>query len=279
MSEPTILRPSHLSRCFAAGLSLCAALPVMAAAQTRAIPDFQSATAGWLAITNDFSPSETGPKPPGYDLHYPFPEVVGRGATFMRISDPSNPNIKPWAAAEMEKANVKVRAGGTGYTARSSCRPAGVPAFLLLINDPVYFLQTPREVIMIFTGNEEVRHVYMNVPHSAHTSPSWYGESVGHYEGDTLVIDTVAQNTETFLDNYRTPHTDKLHVVERWKLAGDKIEARFTVEDPDTFYHSWSGMQHYRRVNQGPMPEEICSAEGNDLLFDFHTPKADKPDF
>src|SRR5579871_2143462 len=105
MAEPTTRRRADLSRCFAAGLSLCAALPVMVAAQTPAIPDFQSATAGWLATTNDFSPTETGPKPPGYDLHFPFPEFVGRGATFMRISDPTNPNIKPWAAAEMEKAN------------------------------------------------------------------------------------------------------------------------------------------------------------------------------
>ena len=78
---------------------------------------------------------------------------------------------------------------------------------------------------------------------------------------------------------FRSPHTDKLHVVERWKLAGNMIEARFTVDDPDTFYQAWSGMQRYRRVSQGPMQEEICSAEGNDLLFDFNTPKAGKPDF
>jgi hypothetical protein len=54
--------------------------------------------------------------------------------------------------------------------------------------------------------------------------PSWYGESVGHYEGDTLVVDTIALNDKTFVDNYRTPHTDKLHVMERWKLTdGGKV--------------------------------------------------------
>src|ERR1700693_4009390 len=99
--------------------------------------------------------------------------------------------------------------------------PAGVPAFVAYAVRPVYFIQTPRQVLMIYSGDAEVRRIYLDVPHSENPKPSWYGESVGHYEGNSLVIDTVAQNDRTFVDPYRTPHTGKLHVVERWTKTDD----------------------------------------------------------
>jgi hypothetical protein len=88
--------------------------------------------------------------------------------------------------------------------------PAGVPAFAAFAAvQPIYLVQTPKQVTMIFEGDAQVRRVYMDVLHSADPKPSWYGESVGHYEGgDTLVIDTIGLNNKTFLDNYRTPHTE-----------------------------------------------------------------------
>ena len=104
---------------------------------------------------------------------------------------------------------------------------------------------------MIYSGDEQVRHVYLDVPHSANPKPSWYGESVGHYEGDTLVIDTIGLNDKTFIDNFRTPHTEKLHVVERFRLVdgGKVMQVNITFDDPDAFYQSWSGIQRYRRVH------------------------------
>ena len=119
----------------------------------------------------------------------------------------------------MKRENDKVLAGGIAYTPRSSCMPGGVPNFMIYpVAEPLYFLQRPKQVTMIFAGNAEVRRVYLDVPHSANPKPSWYGESVGHYEGDTLVIDTIGLSSKTYVDNYRTPHTEKLHVVESWKL-------------------------------------------------------------
>ena len=64
-----------------------------------------------------------------------------------------------------------------------------------------------------------MRHIYLNVPHSENPKLSWYGELVGHYEGDALVIDTVGFNDKTFIDNFRTPHSDKLHTIERLRLV------------------------------------------------------------
>jgi len=132
---------------------------------------------------------------------------------------------------------------------------------------------------MIFSGDQQVRRIYMDVPHSENPRPSWYGESVGHYEGDALVIDTIAQNNKTVVDPYRTPHTEKLHVEERWRLVDDgkMVEVTFTVEDPDAFYQPWAGKRRYRRVLE-QMVEDVC-AENNQHLFDYHTPIADKPDF
>jgi hypothetical protein len=93
------------------------------------------------------------------------------------------------------------------------------------------------------------------------------------------VVDTIGLNDKTFVDNYRTPHSDKLHVVERYKLVNDgkTLQVTFRVEDPDTFYKPWSAIGNLRRVKM-PMHEEHC-AENNQNLFDYHIPVASKPDF
>ena len=137
---------------------------------------------------------------------------------------------------------------------------------------------------MTWQADHMVRRVFLTDKHSANPKPSWFGESIGHYEGgDTLVVDTIGLNTRTFVDNYRTPHTDQLHVVERFKLAPDakSIEVTLTVEDPGAFTMPWSAMQRYRRVEPGPMVESTC-VEGNFNYFNFDLeplPQADKPDF
>jgi hypothetical protein len=214
-----------------------------------------------------------------FDPAHPYvPNNPRKQATF-RIADLTDPNLMPWARERMRKANEAVLAGKIAFTPRSSCMPAGVPAFMLFIVEPVFFVQSPKEVAVIYTGDAQVRHVYLDQPHSARPKPSWYGESVGRYDGDTLVIDSTGFNEKTFVDNYRTPHTGKLHVVERWKLVeeGKILEVRFVAEDPDTFVKPWSGAQRYRRV-RGEMTEQVC-AENNAAWFDYHVPVAAKPDF
>ena len=129
---------------------------------------------------------------------------------------------------------------------------------------------------MIFDGDMQVRHVYMDVPHSANVKPSWYGESVGHYEGDTLVVDTIGQTTKTVVDAYRTPHSDKLHVVERWRMVdnGDTLEVLVTVDDSDTYNQPWQGLRRYLAWEEGQLGEQIC-AEGNfcSSIMAFRSPR------
>ena len=161
--------------------------------------------------------------------------------------------------------------------------PARVPGFHLYGFQPLYFVQGPKEVVMIYSNDQQVRHIYLDVPHSANLTPSWYGESVGHYEGDTLVVDTIGLNDKTFIDNYRTPHTTKLHVVERLKLTdgGNAVDIALTVDDPGTFTTAWSATQRWTRVDRGPLAENLCNENNEDILhrYGVPNPKSDKPDF
>jgi hypothetical protein len=122
--------------------------------------------------------------------------------------------------------------------------------------------------VLFLTGR--TRHIWLNVPHSANPKPSWYGESIGRYEGDTLAVDTIGFNDKTFVDSYRTPHTDKLHVVERFRLTdnGNTLEVAFTVEDPGAFYQAYSGTRNRHRVvnPNNRLPEPDCSAANDDYF-------------
>jgi len=257
----------------------CAMLaPEVAAQQKASAPDFSSNQVGWIT-TGEIMGVPGGPPMLRQDPSHAYvPNNIGGQPTY-RIADLTHPNLKPWIRERMKKDNDEVLAGKIAFTARSSCMPAGVPAFVTYPVRPVYFIQTSRQVVMIYSGDAQVRRIYLDVPHSENPQTSWYGESVGHYEGDTLVIDTVAQNDKTFVDYYRTPHSTKLHVVERWRLIdnGEKLEVTYTMDDPDAFNQPWSAVRQYRRVQQ-PMLEEVC-AENNEHLFNYHIPAADKPDF
>jgi len=238
-----------------------------AQAQTPpSIPDFYpEVDTGWIRMGNDYDPSDTGPRPVTFDPLHPY---VGNRqptpATF-RVADLTNPNVMPWALETMKEPNEIVIAGGMGFTPRSTCRYAGTPAFFLYVVEPVYIFQGRDEVLIVYAGDAQMRRIHMNVPHEKNLQPTWYGDSVGHYEGDTLVIDTIGLDSRTFVDNYRTPHSENLHVVERWSMndAGDELEVEFTVEDEKTFYAPWTAYARYRRVSR-KMEEMLC-AENNRL--------------
>src|ERR1700719_2276509 len=270
------MRERVLAASIVAGLAGAASAP--AVAQQKGVPDFSSNQVGWVGLNGggpSFAPVPGQVAPVVSDPAHPFvPNGAGAQPTY-RIADLTSPNLKPWVKEHMRKDNAEVLAGKIAFTARSSCKPAGVPGFMAFGGaTPVYFVQTPKKVVMIFEGDAQVRHVYLDAPHSENPKPSWYGESVGHYEGDALVIDTIAQNTKTVVDPYRTPHTEKLHVVERWRMVDDgkAMEVTFTVDDPDAFNEPWSGTRRYRRV-QDALAEDVC-AENNQHLFDYHIPVA-----
>jgi hypothetical protein len=251
------------------------------AKSAAAMPDFASGEAGWIAQGVNFQLPPNGPHQVTNDPAHPFkPPGRGEAPTF-RVADLANPILQPWTREELRKRNERILGGGTGYTRQVSCWPMGTPAFLLYPAQPLYIVQGPKQVLLIAQMNNEPRHVYLDVPHSKTVKPSWYGESVGHYEGDTLVVDTIGMNDQTWIDNYRTPHSDKLHVVERFHIVNDgkTLQVDVHVEDPGAFTMPWDTVQRYDRVQQGGLVEFPC-AENNFNLGDLDPmPEAKTQDF
>src|SRR5258708_213884 len=267
-----------------AALCLGAAPPFAAEGPPNFAPDNATAWVPGRPTGDDFLPPASGPGPVMSVKDHPYvPNGGGRQPTY-RVADLTNPILQPWAIERMRKANDAVLAGKVPYITRERCWPAGVPGFTVYTRvQPIYFLQSPKQVVIINELNAQVRHIYLDVPHSAHPTPSWYGESVGHYAGDELVIDTIGLNDKTFVDNYRTPHTDKIHVVERFKMVegGKTLQGVVTVDDPGAFNMPWTATQRWRRLSDRPITETMC-AENNVEFFGYDVvpiPQADKPDF
>jgi hypothetical protein len=266
-----------------AGAAIAPALAQVTAKESAGPPDFSTGDAGWVTVGTDWTAVPGSPRPVTSDPAHPYvPNNIGKQPTF-RVADINNPNLTQFAKDALKKSNDEVLRGKAMYARESRCWATGVPTYLLNPGGPTYWLQTPEKVTMIWQMDHQVRHVYLNVPHSADPKPSWYGESVGHYEGDTLVVDTIGQNTQTFIDNYRTPHSEKLHVVERYHLVegGKTLQAEITIEDPAIFIQPLHVVHRWRRM-QGTIIESTC-AEGeisNPFKQDVEPiPTAEKADF
>jgi hypothetical protein len=266
-------------------------------AESDNVPNFApDSITGWIAgvpdgvspVGQDFLQPPSVPGPVTFDGVHPYLDTLAaRRASAqptLRIADLSNPILQPWVREELRKVNERALTAIVMFTPKERCWPIGVPGFLLYPVFPIYFLQTAKEVVMIWEEDHMVRHVYLTDQHSPDVKLSWFGESIGHYEnGDTLVVDTIGLNTTTFVDSFRTPHTEQLHVVERFRIVedGKALEVNVHVEDPGAFTMPWNAVQRYRRVERGPMGEAVC-AENNATFFSYDVdpiPQADKPDF
>ena len=273
-------------------LAVCLAVPAQAA--NAPIPDFTGGpNTSWYPDREDgdnYLLPESGPGPVVSPLDYPYrPNGAGddaAGDPTYRIADLTNPILQPWAIEQMRISNEAIRAGEIPFTARQRCYPPG-PAwhvFRRVFPPMIFFMQQPEKVLIHWRGDNLTRHVYLNVPHSANPKPTWHGESVGHYEGDTLVVDTIAllDHPLSFVDNYRTPHSDQLHMIERFQMIdADTIDVSIYFEDPGAYTMSWRARQILSRSERGPIEETIC-ADGNPDYFNIYSvpiPQADRPDF
>jgi hypothetical protein len=271
----------------------------------------------------DFSGVWVHPFWPGFDppLSGPGPVVNrsrlrnGAGNSNQLVGDYTNPILKPQAAEVVKKRGEISLAGVTYPTPANQCWPQPVPYIFWTIG--VQLLQQPDKITILYSNpNHEFRRVRLNQPHPAQVPPSWYGDSVGHYEGDTLVIDTVGiKSTRPYamVDIYGTPYTERLHVVERYRLVdyeaaiaaqersrkeniyipnndsgltvdashkGPGLQLQFTVEDEGVFTMPWSASMTYRRA-AGKWPEFVCAENMREYYYnkDAEVPRADKPDF
>jgi hypothetical protein len=263
-----------------AGLICAGIAPALA---QQGPPDFSANNAGWVSVGGEWTPLPGSPSPVKQDpAHRYVPNNVGGQPTF-RIADTNNPNLTQFAKDALKQTNDAVLAGTPMWSRSARCWATGVPAFLLTPAQPMFFIQTPEQVRIIAQHDNDVRRVYLNVSHSENPKPSWYGESVGHYEGDTLVIDTIGLNNKTFVDNFRTPHSENLHVIERLRLVegGRFLEAEVLIDDPAVFVAPLRVTKRSRRV-EATLAEWRCAAGEMNNPFAKgaeQLPVAENPDF
>src|SRR5215472_7351680 len=272
------------------------------------IPDFSGV---WVHPLPGFEPLPSGPTALVNRSRRPN----GTGDILKLAGDHTNPILKS-EAVEVVKRHGELGLNGIGDpNPRNQCWPAGVP--FVFTNGPTQLLQQPDKVTILYGYDHQVRHVRLNQPHPAQVTPSWYGDSVGHYEGDTLVVDTVGIKVGPFamVDFYGTPYTEALHVVERYRLLdyeaareglerdvrenrrppggadagsapdysyrGKHLQLQFTVEDEGVFTMPWSATITYRRGREA-WREVVCTENTQELMLagrDAAVPRADRQDF
>ena len=134
----------------------------------------------------------------------------------------------------------------------TNCLPHGMPRLMGGIPGPLEFVVTPEITYIIWEYGPQLRRIYTDgrdhLPLEERFD-SWTGHSIGHWEGDTLVVDTVSMRGDTPYDRTGAPHSDKVHLMERMRLADkDTFENDMTIEDPVAFTTLWHVNRHYRRL-------------------------------
>jgi hypothetical protein len=203
LQEKSIMRKFTIAPTVAISLFSSAAFAQERSQGTASIPDFSGV---WTKPYIGVEPPLSGPGPVRYR------------SRAIALGDYINPILKP-EAAEVVKKQGEIELGGEpAPNPRNQCWPEGLP--LVFRDVGIQMFQQSDKITILYDYDHEVRRVRLNQRHPAHVTPSWYGDSVGHYEGDTLVIDTVGIRIGPFaaVDIFGTPYTEALHVVERYRL-------------------------------------------------------------
>jgi hypothetical protein len=225
------------------------------------------------------------------------------------VGDYTNPILQPWAAEVVKKHGEISLAGVTFPNPANQCWPEPVP--FIFKHMGLLMLQQRHQITMIFNEDHEVRQVRLGGSHPAQVTPSWHGDAVGHFEGDTLVIDTVGTKTDrpfAMIDLFGTPYTKNLHVVERYRLLdhsavkgalergakentqgagpidrdydGEFLQVHITVEDKGVFTTPWTATVTYARDTR-EWPEIVCAENIHEYYYnkDSEVPRANRLDF
>jgi hypothetical protein len=173
----------------------------------------------------------------------------------------NDPPLLPWAAERFRaaKPGYGPHASAESQDPVLSCLPPGVPR-ILLMPFPMQIAQVPGEVLMIFEYDHFLRSIYTDGrAHPKDPDPTWMGNSVGRWEGDTLVVDTTGFNDKTWLDMVGHPHSDALHVMERIRRVDhDTLQDDVTIIDPRAYSKPWTGQQTFELKPSWHLGEYIC---------------------
>ena len=255
-------------------LTLAAIACLSTAASAQQHPDISGLWTRGGAAETPFRPPPSGTGPvttlrlPGQSV----PRLAG---------DYNAPILQPWAAEVVRRQSDLVRAGKTAVGApQETCWPMGVP-YILELNFHTQIIDDGKQIVFLYERHSQRRIARLNASHPATVKTSWFGDSVAHWEGDTLVVDTVGLDPRSWVDNFATPHTDKLHVVERYRRrdAGN-LDVTVQVDDPGAFTTPWSALANYHKDDE-PWLEVACSENNIDAATGklYAMPLAAKADF
>jgi hypothetical protein len=158
----------------------------------------------------------------------------------------------------LPEAEVRYKVANPMNNPVNHCLPTGIPG-LMFVPYPIAIIQAPGRVVLIHEFLNQVRWIYTDEQgHPKDMEHSWYGESVGKWEGDTLVVDTIGFNDKTWLDFRGMTHSDELHTVERFHRHGAVLEYSVTIEDPKTFSQPWTVHMDYEAKPDWKIAEFVC---------------------
>ena len=276
------------------------------AASTDATPDFSGR---WGRNAFNFEPLPGQPLPIDNIKRTP----TGQQDNNALVGDYKNPILKPHAAEIVRQKGAISLSGNAFPDPSNQCYPYQ-PPFALSMQLGLVILQEKDQLTFLYNQDDQVRRVRMNSTHPAKVTPTWMGDSIGHYEGETLVIDTVGMKVgpHSMVDRYGTPQSEAFHMVERYRLidgaaakaaaeahqkkdgaaglggnitvdpeyAGKGLEVQFTIDDPGTYTQPWSAKVTYRRLS-GQWAEQVCAENTREYYDDKITPvpTAARPDF
>jgi len=188
--------------------------------------------------------------------------------------------MTPWAATKYKVTGAMYH-GEDSSTVLSDpvfqCFPPGVPR-IYLFNFPMQIVQIPGQVLMLFEYDHFVRRIYTDGrSHDAELGPLWMGDSIGKWEGDTLVVDTTNFNDKTLIDRVGRPHSNALHVVERIRRVDqNSLEIAFNVDDPKAYSKPWGAKLIFELKPNWKVMEQICEDNAGFIGFNkkaTQTPK------
>ena len=202
----------------------------------------------------------------------------GYAPLFLELST-AEPPMTPWAQAKYRANRAAYRENAKTILSDPimSCYPPGLPRIYLL-GFPVQIVQIPGQVIMLFEYDHFVRRIYTDGrPHDNDQGLLWMGDSIGKWEGNTLVTDTVNFNDKTLIDRVGHPHSDAMHLMERIRrIDHDTLEIELTLDDPKAFTKPWGTKLVFELKQDWKIMEHVCEDNSNFLEFNkkaTQTPK------
>jgi hypothetical protein len=211
-------------------------------------------------------------KAPGVDMSgvWEIEHYVGSGAPIARriLHDEEGKPAPflPWAQKIYDHNIEEEKKGHTFVGGPTKCLPHGMPQMMTAATYPIEIFQSAKDVAFVHELQRNYRIIHLDRGHLAadDITPNYMGDSVGHWEGDTLVVDTIGLSDKTTFDMLGAPHTDKLHTVERYRmLSPGQFEIKITIDDPGTFSHPWTERVTYKRVRPGDEVMEYICLDGN----------------